>query len=110
MAELTIKTNHHWRPFKYANEVPKKILDNEFDWMEKDEDGLPKDYLDGFICYRGTWYHTEDFMSLHNKVHCPNPPDFMKGWDGYHSDSFFSGVLIKLSDDGECYQIATYYS
>ena len=48
-------------------------------------------------------------MNLHNKVYCVNPPEFMKGWDGYISDSFFSGVLIKISDDNEEYQIGTYY-
>lgn len=30
------------------------------------------------------------------------------GWDGYHSDSYFSGIVIKLSPDGEQYQVGTY--
>ena len=30
-----------------------------------------------------------------------NAPDWLKEFDGYANDSFFSGVAIKLSDDGE---------
>ena len=31
-----------------------------------------------------------------------------KEWHAYLSDSFFSGILIRVSDDGEQYQIATF--
>jgi hypothetical protein len=41
-----------------------------------------------------------------------NVPDTetFKGWDGYSSDSAFSGVLIKISKDGEEYKIGTFNS
>ena len=86
-----ITTNNHWRDFKYRDEVPAKILADEFDYLDADT-------LDGFIHYRGYWYHTCDFMRT--------PGDHE--WDGSHPDSAFSGVLIKLSNDGETYQIATW--
>ena len=101
---MKIYTNNHWRQLKYGNEVPDDVMSDYFDHLDTD------DAYDGFIQYRDRWYHTSDFMSLHNKIHCPNPPEFMNGWDGYLSDSYFSGVLIKLSDDGEGYKIATYIS
>ena len=31
-------------------------------------------------------------------------------WHGTNGDSYFSGVLIRISDDGEEYKIATYTS
>jgi hypothetical protein len=31
-------------------------------------------------------------------------------WDGYHSDSFFSGVLVKYSRCGDAVKVATYFS
>ena len=34
----------------------------------------------------------------------------MEQWHGYMSDSYFSGLLIRYSDDYEEYQIATYIS
>ena len=92
-----IITNHNWRFLKYSNEVPQSILD-EYDWLDDD------DKTDGWIHYRKRWYHISDFM----RVDSHNP--FFNMYHGYMSDSFFSGVLVKLSEDGESYQIATYIS
>lgn len=93
---LTILTDHKWRNFKYDYEVPKRILANEFDYQDRDETS------DGFFRYRRSWYHIDQFMQSTN-------PEF-KEWHGYLNHSFFSGVLIKLSSDGEQYQVATFYS
>ena len=95
---LTIKTNHAWRDFKYRNEVPAKVLRSEFDWTNEE------DHHDGFIHYRGWWYHISQFE------HIPAPNHPFVGWDGFHSDSFFSGIVINLSKDSEQYQIGTYFS
>ena len=92
---LKIKSNRHWRTFLNRWDVPAEVLAGDLDWCTPEED-----YLDGFFCYRGYWYHLGMFMRL------PATP----GWDAQHGDSFFSGVLIKLSSDGETYQVATYYS
>jgi len=35
-------------------------------------------------------------MNIHNSFHNPNPPEYMKEFDGYINDSFFSGVCIKI--------------
>lgn len=90
----TIYTDNKWKQFKYRDEVPKKVLKDDFDWLDED------DGFDGFFKYKGTWYHLSMFM---------NGGGF-PGWDGYHGDSFFSGVLIALSPDGEEYKVATYIS
>jgi hypothetical protein len=93
---LKIYTDNKWKQFKYRNEVPDKVLSDYFDHLPEEE------YGDGFIKYRKRWYHTSDFMrQTHSEFN---------GWDGYSSDSFFSGILIKLSDDGEEYKIGTYIS
>lgn len=99
MAEVKIRTNKAWREFKSRDDVPKKILKSEFDWTDEDYE-KNGDYSDGFIHYLGCWYHLSQFMKM----------DATPGWHGGHADSFFSGVLIKLSSDGEVYQIATYTS
>lgn len=99
----TIKTNNHWREFAYRDDVPDDVLASQFDWTNKahEEHG---DYSDGFLQYKGHWYHLDDFMRFSSPGH-----PFTE-WHGYSSDTFFSGVLIRLSDDGERYQIATYTS
>jgi len=40
----------------------------------------------------------------------PNAPEWIKEFDGYANDSFFSGVLVKLSDDGEAVKAFTFCS
>ena len=88
---MAIITNNCWRDFSYRWEVPNQVLEAEFDWLNEEEASS------GFIFYRGLWYHTSQFMR-----HAP------EGWDGSHSDSFFSGIVIKLSDCGEQYKIGLY--
>ena len=100
---IDIITDHKWKQFKYSNEVPKSVL-NDYDWLDEDEK------FDGWINYRKNWYHISDFMSCHNTIHSRNNPFKKFGYDGYLSDSFFSGVLIKTSDCGDGYKIATYLS
>ncbi len=107
MAEVTIITNNHWNNFLYGYELPEKVK-NDFDWIDIDE-------IEGhsFIKYRNCYYSLSDFMSFHNTVHYGQAPvkgDFGYGWDGYKGDSFFSGVIIKVSDCGDMYKIGTYLS
>lgn len=90
----TIKTDHKWKPLRYRTEVPPRILSSEFDWLSE-EDGF-----NGFILYRGAWYHVSEF--------CTNAG--FPEWDGFKADSYFSGVAIKLSKDGEQYKIATCFA
>jgi len=95
---MDIITNKHWRQFKYEYEVPEEELEYY--------DHLTEDFgrYDGWISYRDRWYHVSDFMRLDDRS------PFNNNWHGYHSDSFFSGVLIELSDCGEMYRIGTYIS
>jgi hypothetical protein len=93
MLGLEITTNRNWRQLSYRDEVPAKVLADQFDYLP--------DEGDGFLKYKNHWYHLTDFMTT--GVNSPFPD-----WQGYASDSFFSGVLIDLSEDCEQYQIATY--
>ena len=92
---MKIITNNHWNTFLYGYELT-------------EEQKLDFDYIDdidseSFIKYRGIIYSIHDFMAIERSP-------FPGKWDGYSSDSFFSGVIIKLSDDTEQYKIATYIS
>lgn len=97
---MKIRTNHHWRQFTYAWDVPAAVLADQFDYQDREV------VLDGFFCYRGIWYHLDQFM----RWTCPQDYSPENYWTGYASESFFSGVLVKLSDGGEEYQVATYTS
>lgn len=93
---MEIKSNHQWRGFLYRDEIPESVLDSDFDYLEPDE-------IDGFIKYKGQFYHLSEFMCVPDNA-------FPGDWQGYASDSAFSGVLVRVSQDGEQYQIATYIS
>ena len=94
-----IVTDHKWRSFKFGYEVPAKIRQSDFDWLEEGEE------FDGFINYRGRWYHLSEFMRIEDKT----SPLHVADWQGYHSDSYSSGTVIKVSPDGERYQIGKFF-
>lgn len=94
MSELQIVTNNHINTFLYGYELPDKVKP-DFNYLE-DIDSC------NFIKYKNIYYDLSEFMRIENNSD-------LAGWDGYSSDSFFSGVLIKLIDS-DTYKIATYYS
>ena len=91
---MKIITNNHWRQFKYRNEVPESVLADQFDYQDE-EDGY-----DGFFQYRDSWYHLDYFMCIEN-----HPDAEFSKWDGHAS-----GVVIRLADNGEEYQVGLYLS
>jgi hypothetical protein len=94
---IVIKTNNQWRDFSYANEVPKDVLEDQFDHLDKDT-------TDHFLKYKGTWYHLSDFLRIDRNNEGP-----FNGWEGSHNHSESSGVVIRISTDCECYQIGSWY-
>ena len=102
---VRVISNGNWRQFRYRYEVPASVLADQFDYQNPDET------TDGFFSYRGIWYHLDQFMrhegSLGGRVVGSG-----KGyaWHGVAGDSYFSGVVIAVSDDGETYRVGTYYS
>ena len=91
-----IYTNNHQRQFLYFYELTEKEK-KELDWIEDDTASVFR--------YRGNVYSLDEFVRIDK-----NNPFYPLGYHGYHSDSYFSGILIKVSDDGESYQVATYIS
>ena len=58
---------------------------------------------ESFISYKGHVYALSDFMRVNVE---PDSP--MAAWHGVAADSYFSGVLVKLLDDGDVI-MATYF-
>lgn len=89
---LTVKTNKVWRDLLTWFDIPESAQ-KDLDWAK---DG------DGFFCYRGVWYNLGQFERLRGG------PLTDLGWEGGHADSFFSGVVVKISPDGDRVQVGTY--
>lgn len=96
--KIKIKTNNHWNNFLYGYELPEKIKP-EFDYIDSEEFDCHN-----FLKYKGNYYDLGEFMNNGNL------PDFhpFRSWDGHHSYSFSAGILIRVSNDCEQYQIATF--
>lgn len=97
MSEVKIKTDWKWRNLLYGYELPKKQRKN-FDYLNDEEFDTHS-----FAKYRGQYYDVGEFMVVPKS-------SGLGAWDGYHGDSYFSGIVIKLSSDGERYKIGMYYS
>lgn len=101
---ITIKCNNVPRQLIYGYELTDKQK-AEFDYLTEEE-------LDtnSFVAYKGNIYDLSQFMAINrHQNQCYSPKEFA-GFDGYHSDSFFSGILIKYCSDNEFVIMATYYS
>ena len=73
-------------------------LRREFDYLSEDEFDERE-----FFKYRGVWYDIGEFMRIGD-----NSP-FGNNWDGYSSDSYFSGVVVKNCYDGNVI-VGSYFS
>lgn len=102
--DMTIRTNNVPRYLIDAWELTPKERE-EFDYLnwdaiEKGEDSAT------FFRYRGQLYDFSEFSRIIpqgskscHPMECDNPA--FAGWDGYISDSFFSGLLVKYArEDG----------
>jgi hypothetical protein len=90
---VKVRTNNVPRDIVYFFELDEKqqtSARNEWDWMADDEIEDAE-----FFFYKGELYCMADFQAVHNEFWNPNPPEWMKGWDGYTNDTAFSGMLVK---------------
>ena len=69
--------------------------------------GKETNEVGSFVKHYGQQYSLDEFI-MTKKNPWGNAPKWMQEFDGYHSDSFFSGVLIKLSDCGESAKVFTF--
>lgn len=108
-SKLTIRTNNHKRPILYVWDLTPEEL-KEFDYLISPPEGASESevrdcWMDSgatFFRYRGEVYDLGEFMH----TTCPE----FKGWAGYQSDSYFSGLLVKFDEDYEYVTVGTYFS
>ena len=87
-----------------TNNIPRQLI---YGYELTDKEKSNFDYLDdidnhNFVKYKGFIYDVGEFMRIDNN-------DALKDWNGYSSDSYFSGVLIKFIDS-DYVLMARYYS
>lgn len=94
---MKIKTNNKPRPLIYGAELTDKQRE-EFDYYDSDE-------LDcnNFFIYKKQVYDLSQFIRTQDIA-------AFKNWQGYASDSYFSGIVVKYTDDNESIIVGRYYS
>lgn len=110
--KLVVKTNHVPRPVLYWWDLTDKEK-QEFDYLDteaKQDEGH-------FFRYSGMVYDLNEFQSMHHHAVQMQVHSKLRKWDGFMTDSYFSGVLIKypVCDDwrDKSYEeviVGTYYS
>lgn len=100
---MKIKTNNIPRHLVYGYELTEKEA-ADFDYLNPDELNERE-----FVRYKGQVYAMGEFMRI-DKTVAPHPQrEGWEDWHGYSSDSFFSGVLVRFSNDGESVVMGTYF-
>jgi hypothetical protein len=79
---------------KFYDQLNYEEIRSDYDWLNDDEFETSE-----FFIYKTNVYSLHDFMAVHNRVHNPNPPDWLKPWDGYHSFGFIGGLVIRYPYD-----------
>ena len=99
---MQIITNNQYRNLIYGYELTESEK-SEFDYIF-DIDSH------NFIRYKGEIYDVYEFMPTPHDEPARQELNELAMWDGYQSDSYFSGIVIKYSDDLEQVKIGTYIS
>lgn len=106
MTELTIKTNNQPRQPMSGLTLELFVGDKQAAKIRRQFDYLTDEEFENesFVTYKGFTYAMSDFMRINATSESP-----MYAWHGAAADSYFSGVLIKLCDDGDVI-LGRYYS
>jgi hypothetical protein len=98
MSKLEIRTNN----------VPRDIIDwweltkeerAELDWIEF----MNENQTNEFFRYKGHAYALSEFMQCRKTCG-------LQEWDGYLSDTYFSGTLVRYCNHGEQVIVGQYFS
>lgn len=100
--KITVRTNNVPRDILYAHELtPAEREDFDYlDWdaLERGEDSA------SFFRFKGQVYDLGEFQVVSDFMNTTFPR-----WDGYQSDSYFSGTLVRYVDDFERVVVGTFY-
>ena len=91
---LTIKTNSVPRNYSYGSDFTGKERQEmleQLDYLTEEDFNISQ-----FINYKGYWYDLSQFLFTKGDSELEN-----LGWEGYCSDSFFSGVVVRYVENDE---------
>lgn len=100
MSNLTIRTNNKPRLIIDDYQLTEKER-QEFDYLDWQSIDRGEDSA-SFLRYKGQLYDLGEFMYIGADSH-------LSDWDGYASHSYFSGVVVKFTDDRDHVIVGQYF-
>lgn len=98
--DVTIRGNDTPRDTLYWYELTEQEQ-KEFDYLTEQD---AQEYAT-FFRYRDNVYHLGDIMRVESYA-----PEYLQGFDGFNSDTFFGGIGIRYTEDSERVLVYTLYS
>jgi hypothetical protein len=98
---VTIKTNNKPRDILYWHELTDAER-REHDYLDTED----KQQDATFVRYRDWCYYLNDFMRINPGF----PTEIISRWEGYHGETYFSGILVRYVEHCERVVMARYYS
>lgn len=95
---MKVTTNNQFRPILHWHELTEteqKEYKDAYDTVEESS----------FFRYRNWIYDLNDFLRVNDSLNGKGKDHDLYGWDGYKNESFFSSVLVKLSDCGDSVRV-----
>jgi len=105
MSTIRVITNHQPRDVLYWYELT-EAEQKEFDYL--DTEIRQSDAT--FFRYRGEVYDLGEFERTPHNEPARQELNQLAKWDGYRSDSFYSGVVVKYVEDFERVIVGLYLS
>jgi hypothetical protein len=102
MSNITIACNYQFRDVLYWYDLTDKER-KEFDYLLTSEKCSTDEA--NFFRYRGVVYDLGEFMRVDGAMFGQ-----LSKWDGYQSDSYFSGIVVRYNKDFDAVIAGTYYS
>jgi hypothetical protein len=110
-SSLTIKTNNQRREVLSAWDLTESEL-REFDYI----DDIENNGANRFVRFKGLVYDLNEFQRIGRRGENCTPFGFVdhcdnfRKWDAIQPDSYFSGIVVKYSEDFETVVMGWYYS
>lgn len=112
---LTVITNNHEYELFAIDQIPMRVVFDQFDYVLEDKKDIntANDHSNRFFKYRGWWYDTNEFVRIefertNSFTTVVEPESPLAKWQGVQSDSYFSGIVIRYTEDFEAVIVGRY--
>lgn len=94
MSEVKITTNNHARELFMGSELPKEVVERDFDYLGPYEESNEEMCQLRFFKFRNSWWDAFEFEAIRD---VKNP--IWKKWHGVQTQSVWDAVVIRYTED-----------